>query len=288
MWRLLRDGFIAVVVDATVRIFFPSLLPLLPFAWMAVLVWLTIDLLKSKFLRKRIRRLALQLSGWSPVSTFFTVFVLGGAVACLYWWGVTRALSAAETFTNPTATPVPSASSAREKKAETSKNTHAESGKMKSVHDLFMTESKYLTVGGDTAFEVANSETKESVTISISIKLHLDFLTNSKFLSVYVPSSPKSFEFCRGLPDVYESLMSQAVRPSEEFILKGPSEMPVSSKGLVFTGQLLIYHEDEYSLRQLAELEEAFKRRNLFPQFRGLEYATTRWLQEEAIKPRSN
>jgi len=249
----------------------------------AVLLMLAVPICAWVFMGLTHNRIRRYLHQTSPIMAIIVFVAVGAALG-----GVVGGVVYALWQRSETAGGLPVAASPRKdphlvsKKTE-QKNETPKPNKMKSVHDLFMTESKYLTVGGDTVFTITNSETRQATTIPISIKLHMDFLTNSKFLSVYVPTSPRSFEFCRGLPEVYEGLLSQAVRPTEEFVMSGPSEMPVSSKGLVFTGQILIYHEDDFTLKQQAELEEIFKKKNLFPQLRGVEYASTRWLQEEAV-----
>src|SRR5437899_1991005 len=108
MWRILRDGLIAVALDATVRLFFPSLAPLLPFIWVAILVWLTFDILHSKLLKRRVERWQSRLASWNPMAMYLALFCIGGTLLCIYWWTVKAALVKAESFTtgaHPSPTP---------------------------------------------------------------------------------------------------------------------------------------------------------------------------------------
>ena len=87
------------------RLLLPSFLPILPFAWTAILIWLTADLLKSKMLESRVARCRSRLLAWHPMMAYSVVFIIGGTILCLYWWGINRALLAAREITSkPAAT----------------------------------------------------------------------------------------------------------------------------------------------------------------------------------------
>jgi hypothetical protein len=100
MLRLLRDGFIAVVIDASVRYFLPDFVPILPYAWLGILSWLTFDLLRWQPIRERCSR-AYSKFGSNPMS-YLVVFLLGGGLLCFYWWSVNSVLAAVQKKLSPT------------------------------------------------------------------------------------------------------------------------------------------------------------------------------------------
>jgi hypothetical protein len=91
MFKFLRDGFIAVVMDASVRYFWPDVVPILPYAWLAILSWLTFDLIRWKPVRGLTERAYFRW-GKNRMS-YLCVFIIGGSLLCFYWWGINRALS---------------------------------------------------------------------------------------------------------------------------------------------------------------------------------------------------
>jgi hypothetical protein len=52
----------------------------------------------------------------------------------------------------------------------------------------------------------------------------------------------------------------------------------VDSSELVFTGRIYFYFEDDISLSQLGSLDILYREKSMSPQFRGPDYAITKWL----------
>jgi hypothetical protein len=65
---------------------------------------------------------------------------------------------------------------------------------------------------------------------------------------------------------------------------KDPGGPSISSRDLVFSGRVYLYHEDEMTLKQKAELGDLFKANGASVIFRGLDYQQTRWLQDAVPK----
>ena len=108
MLRTLRDALIALIVERSVNWLVPSALP---YAWTILLLWLTWDVLRLQPVRERIDRLRLRQI--NPMLSFLIVFMLGGILACLYWWvgnKVVAAVQPAAPTTEARATPAPSQS----------------------------------------------------------------------------------------------------------------------------------------------------------------------------------
>jgi len=89
-----RDVLLGIVLDVTVRTCVHSLVPLLPYAWFLILIWLTYDLINSKSVKK------LAHSGYQRwgikhrMITYLIVFAVGGCLLCFYWWGISKVFAA--------------------------------------------------------------------------------------------------------------------------------------------------------------------------------------------------
>src|SRR6266704_504728 len=90
MLRTLRDAFIALIVERSVNFLVPSALP---YAWTAILLWLTWDVLRWRPVRKQITRAYSTWGFTKPMLSYSIVFAIGGSVACLYWYGSNRVFS---------------------------------------------------------------------------------------------------------------------------------------------------------------------------------------------------
>ena len=53
------------------------------------------------------------------------------------------------------------------------------------------------------------------------------------------------------------------------------------SEELVFTGKTYIYYETPFTLEQLGQLDAYYRSKGMSPQFRGLDYMASVWLNEK-------
>jgi hypothetical protein len=148
----------------------------------------------------------------------------------------------------------------------------------KTVKQLFETEFPALlklTSALDATFA-------DGTKLQVPMYVYHDYDSNADFVGFYVPHSPHLFDVALSLiaghKDEYQKL-----RKEIQIETKGPGDLvTVKSEDLTFTGRVYLYHEDELSLRQLADLTDAYKAANLIVQFRGQSYAAGKWLQETA------
>jgi hypothetical protein len=119
----------------------------------------------------------------------------------------------------------------------------------------------------------------EEIIITISEKEYLDFGANSKFLGYFIPlSSPSdAYEVCKYLPDLYKTTMDEL--ESKGTIKSGnmAESRQTSSKDLIFAGRIYIYHENDFSLQELATLERLYDSKGLSVVFRGKAYLLSMW-----------
>jgi hypothetical protein len=130
-----------------------------------------------------------------------------------------------------------------------------------------------------------NTDGTFAYNILVKVSISFDYNANIKFYSFYVPKSPdnQSFNFCTHLAKEYPNIINK-ISESVTTSAKEPGGPLISSRDLVFSGRIYLYHEDEMTLKQKAELEDLFKANGASVIFRGLDYQQTRWLQDSVPK----
>lgn len=91
---MLRDlGLIllSILVDRTVTLKIPSLVPMLPFAWVLVAVWFTREIIDKTALRNWLIGAYSRHRGKSLMLFYGAVFIVGGVLLCAYVWGLRQA-----------------------------------------------------------------------------------------------------------------------------------------------------------------------------------------------------
>lgn len=127
----------------------------------------------------------------------------------------------------------------------------------------------------------AKSEDGNIIKIKIAYSVYMDFASKSRFIGIYIASSPATYHACKELPTFYHEILEEA--DGIEVNVQKPGDSSTEhSKELTFTGKIYVYYEDDLTLEQLGSLEALFKSKNLLPQFRGQRYATTLWLSRKA------
>ncbi len=151
------------------------------------------------------------------------------------------------------------------------------------LHKLFLEDfsdpSGTLSVG----FAPRKLERPDGSSIMIEARLHIDMNAAAKFISLFVPHSEYSYETCLFLSDGYTELT--AIHELE-LETQGAGEQKVFSKDFAFNGRIFLYHEDLFSVEQLAEISELYKSKNLLVQFRGSSYLQTEILRrKQKVEP---
>lgn len=132
---------------------------------------------------------------------------------------------------------------------------------------------------------------KDGSSIQINEQIYLDFPAKTKFVGFYVfrpsladSSSEKTFLACMGLVHTWPSTKSDDVQYAFHHLLDkrrvsgGSMDKMNNADELMFSGRVLLYHEDNLSILQKAEIIKAFSRKNYDVQFMGPEY-----LQEQLV-----
>ncbi len=118
-------------------------------------------------------------------------------------------------------------------------------------------------------------------TFGVEPRFHVDFVSLSKFVSFYIPSSSAAQDIIRFVADNYSTLTGIDVI---ELTLTKPGEYPRSTEAIKFTGSIVIYHEDALSNADLASLEEYYQQHQLTPVWRGTGICTDAGLTQKKTR----
>ena len=105
----------------------------------------------------------------------------------------------------------------------------------------------------------------------IYAQAYYDYFGNSKFLGYFLPTSPHAYDAAVEISKNYGSMATAKNGVITSGKMTGDSAM-TTDRDLVFSGRVYIYHEDEWSLSQMAELETMFRNQGGSPQLRGPDY----------------
>jgi hypothetical protein len=135
-------------------------------------------------------------------------------------------------------------------------------------------------------FRIHNQLTVRSVddgnAVNIDCLLYLDHAANSDFVSLYVPHCEKPVEVCQHLATQISTIRDQ-LKARIIADARSPGDVQsVRSSQLRFSGRVFVYHEDDLTLQQLAELEQAYSQNGLAAHFRGPGFAATRGALDES------
>jgi hypothetical protein len=115
----------------------------------------------------------------------------------------------------------------------------------------------------------------------IIAKVHFDFVSNSKFVSFYVPKVSNPIR-------LYAELLSkigEALNITNEVSVKTkiPGDKEVSETELKFSGRVYIYSESTDDPKEIQKLEETVKADNLFLHYRNQLYLEERNKYEKPL-----
>lgn len=150
------------------------------------------------------------------------------------------------------------------------------------LHDLYATDFPGFAHFANEGELHAKSPDENIEKVRIAYTIHMDFAAKSRFISVYIASSPATYHTCKEVPNFYHEILDEADKTTEMIVQRPGDSATEHSKELTFTGKIYVYHEDNLTLEQLGSLEALYKSKNLSPQFRGRSYATTMWLAAKA------
>ena len=91
---------------------------------------------------------------------------------------------------------------------------------------------------------VKDSDGAAEIMVKISEKAYLDFEGKSKFLGYYIPHSQFAYGICEYLPDIYKITMKELESKIEVIGGHVADSHQTSSRYLLFSGRIYIYHEN--------------------------------------------
>jgi hypothetical protein len=116
------------------------------------------------------------------------------------------------------------------------------------------------------------------------LRAFFDFLSNSIFVAIYVPSMPNSYMAASALVGIIPTLL-KTLEQRYWVGLKIPGDSAETwSNNMKFSGRVFLYHEDDFSLTQLANLETRFNSIGESVEFRGQDYRVLHWNEKRAIR----
>lgn len=168
------------------------------------------------------------------------------------------------------------------------------------VHDLFLTDFPLLSRNGKAE---AVSATSTNKAVPIEFRVWYDLEANAKFVSIYVPFSPATFEALKSVAEGHKDILNAKIQsitapanPADAtrmilklrdsafvgITFKNPHDSSVVNPlDFISTGKIYLYYEYELSISQLGSLENLFQSNGLSPQFRSWDYADLCWKQIE-------
>jgi hypothetical protein len=118
----------------------------------------------------------------------------------------------------------------------------------------------------------------------VELQVYYDMDAGTYFIGFFVPRTPRAVNLVQYLADGYLG-PSMQVRQGLEVTSRDPAD--ITSKKFSefsFSRRIYVYHEDEFSIQDIASLDTLYRAKNLNLQLRGHQYATTRWLQKSSAK----
>ena len=108
-------------------------------------------------------------------------------------------------------------------------------------------------------------------------KLVYDKNSLSKYVAFFVPFYLEAFSVCE-----FIAMHHQELTPGLQVGSQYPGEAFIPPEDFSFHGRIIVYHEDLFTIQQLATLEKLYESRDLKVQFRGPGYLQTqRYIQQQ-------
>lgn len=156
--------------------------------------------------------------------------------------------------------------------------------KQKSLYEYFTTDfPQYLSMSQNIGMTIfaSSSATNKKEDYKLEFRLHCDFDSLTKFISVYLPSStyPNAKiiveEIAVEAPDIADAISS-----SSGMIVSGSryGDRASETKDLKFSGRVYIYNQANLSKDDIYWFRKFYKEKDLDLIFRNSNYQTTRWL----------
>jgi len=147
---------------------------------------------------------------------------------------------------------------------------------MATLKEFFDTDFQKVLNTADT-LTISNATFK----IDIRTRVHIDFDSNTKYLSFFIPKCTNSFQVLIGLINNLDKALAIVDNVEVQSGLSG--EKLINSKDLYFSGKIFVYSESEIENDQLESIQNKVKQRGLYIQYRGQQFATERSENEKPL-----
>ncbi len=115
----------------------------------------------------------------------------------------------------------------------------------------------------------------------IIAKVHLDFDSNTKYLSFYIPKVSNEFNVIKSIVSRFkEALM---ILDSTLIESKSPGEKKISSNALIFSGRIFIYINSSIDEEKFKLLEKEYHSKGIFLHIRDTNYSKERSKTEKPL-----
>lgn len=218
--------------------------------WTAILAFFSVYVLYKPAAQEIVMHLHTR---WPGLQGYILASLTGAAMLCAYWWLTGRML-----------TP-PHAGS-----AQTSKSGVIAEEKPPTLLDLFLKTDFSNTLKIADADRLALQRKDDNSTLKIRTQIYADFGAKVQFVGFYVPSSPHTFDACMSLVPAVTSTIENAQK--QLYVSSGYRGEQNTLKELVFSGRVMLYHEDFLSITQKAEIIKAYSAKGYDVNFRGPDY----------------
>jgi hypothetical protein len=181
------------------------------------------------------------MSGWLG---YVSAAIIGAILLCGYWWLTGKMLTVGS-------------------------DKNAKPEKPPTLTDLFKSDlgnTLKLTTEDSIAIQWKNGDMTP-----VKAQLYVDFNAKVKFLGFYIPSvTSRTYEACLRLADTVESAIDNF---QKNVGVQGGYRSEIDDlKTLMFSGRVLLYHEDFLSIPQKAQIIKTYSSKRFDVQFRGPDY----------------
>jgi hypothetical protein len=143
------------------------------------------------------------------------------------------------------------------------------------LEDLFKNDFSVMKLFNEVTITFENGSQSRYIQ-----QVYQDYDANTEFAGFYLPRSGHAFEIARWLASNFRGEYNK-LRAGVKIASKSPGDMEsIHSDVLTFSGRVYLYHEDDLTLRQAADLVDDYKTHGMHLMLRGQQYATQTWLQQ--------
>lgn len=147
---------------------------------------------------------------------------------------------------------------------------------MATLKDYYDTDFTHVLNAGNT-FRLASPDS----VVEVQGRVHLDFNSNTTYLSCYIPQCDRALNVAVGLLNSLDTLLG--IARGVEVHSNLPGEKPMISTDLQFSGRIFIYSESPISEEEIERLSQEARSNGVYLQYRGPKFAEERSILEKPL-----